>query len=297
MADDGTAGTPDPNPTPLQPREPGRRSPAPGYGPEPAAPAWPSPSSEYGAYQTPAPVGTPWMYGSYQQPPKKSRTGLIVGLAVAGAAVLLLGGGLVFAGLAGSSAKTTARNDGNLTPAVATPEPSPSSPAPTPTPTQAPRAATLEIPGSAAGYGQLKGSIAKRSIQQMRRSMGRTSAVSGKAKIALYTKGSSHLIFFGISGADDPEIAAELSNSPSSSVDSVFVGGGIRGPKDYPAGSMGGVLRCAKTRQQGVSLAMCAWADPSVLITLQADGVSPKKLSSILHAFHDASVRNAIPVA
>jgi hypothetical protein len=42
---------------------------------------------------------------------------------------------------------------------------------------------------------------------------------------------------------------------------------------------------------------MCAWADPSVLITLQADGVSPKKLSSILHAFHDASVRNAIPVA
>src|SRR5882757_7402204 len=99
MADYGTAGTPDPNPTqPPRPQEPVWQSPSPEYGPGPAAAAWPSPPSEYGSYQTPPPAGAPWMYGSYQQPPKKPRTGLIVGLAV-GAGVLLLAGGLAVVGL------------------------------------------------------------------------------------------------------------------------------------------------------------------------------------------------------
>jgi hypothetical protein len=305
MADYGTAGTPDPNPTqppqppqPPQPQEPGWQSASPEYGPGPAAAAWPSPPSEYGSYQTPPPAGAPWMYGPYQQPPKKPRTGLIVGLAV-GAGVLLLAGGLAVVGLAGASKKTTAQNDGNFTPAAPTPRPSSSSPAPTPTPTptRAAPGVTLKIPGSVAGFEQMNGSIAKRSIQALRRGMDKASSLSDKSKIAIYTKGSSRLIFVGISGADSPRLAAELSASPSSEVDSVFIGGGITNPKDYPAGSIGGVLRCGKLRQQGISVAICAWADPSALITLQASGVSVKELSSIMLSFHDASVRKGIPAA
>jgi hypothetical protein len=298
MADDGTAGVPDPNPW-QQPQQPGWQSPSHEYRAEPTAATWSSPSSEYGSYQTPPPNGAPWMYGSYQQPPKKSRTGLIVGLAV-GAAVLLLGGGLAVVGLAGSSERTTARNDGDFTPAASVPTPSPSSPAPTPSPTQAAPGVTLKVPGSVAGYGQMKGSIAKRTIQDMRRKMGKAASgyegIFDKSKIALYAKGSSRLVFIGLSGADSPLIAGELSRSPSGEVDSVFMGGGISDPKDYSAGSRGGVLRCGKTRQQGISVSMCAWADQSALITLQANGVSPKKLSSIMLSFHDASVRKGGPV-
>jgi hypothetical protein len=238
------------------------------------------------------------MYGSYQQPPKKSRTGLIVGLA-AGAAVLLVAGGLAVVGVIGSSEMTTARNNGNFTPAA--PPPTPLSSSPAPTPTQAAPSVTLKIPGSVAGYGQMKGSVAKRHIQDMRQEMRKTASSYGgivdKAKIALYTKGSAQLVFIGLSGADSPLIAAALSLSPSREVDSVFMGSGITNPKDYSAGARGGVLRCGKTRQQGISVAICAWADPSALITLQANGISPKELSSITLHFHDAAVRKGNPAA
>jgi hypothetical protein len=153
---------------------------------------------------------------------------------------------------------------------------------------------TLRIPGSAAGYKQMKGSIAKRSLTQLRRDLGKG---SGHAKVALYSKGSSRLVFIGISGADDSQVAAELDDSPSVAVDQVFTGSGINDPKDYPAGSVGGVLRCGKLRQQGISVAVCAWADSSALLSVQANGVTAKQLSGILLAFHGASVRTAIPGA
>jgi hypothetical protein len=154
---------------------------------------------------------------------------------------------------------------------------------------------SLKIPTSVAGYKQLKGSVTKRAIQDMRKKMGGGSSLEnqiyGKAKIALYTKGSSRLVFIGLAGSDSPVIAKELSLSPSSEVDSVFAGSGIDNPKDYSVGSRGGVLRCGKMKQQGISVSVCAWANPSALITLEANGVTPKQLASIVNTFHDASVR------
>jgi hypothetical protein len=232
------------------------------------------------------------MYGPYQQPPKKSRTGLIVGLAV-GAAVLLAGGAVTVVALTGSSEHTTARNNGLFTPAA-----SPTTPAPSTSPpkarTRPARSVTLRPPSSAAGYKQMKGSIVKRSLDAMRAQMGK---LSDNAKIAIYSKGASRLVYIGISGADDRQIASELSRSPSSEVDAVFMGSGITNPKDYPTGSIGGVLRCGKTRQQASAVTICAWADSSAVITLEAGAITPQKLSSILLTFHNASIRTAVPGA
>ncbi|MGI8331224.1 hypothetical protein ACRYCC_14765 [Actinomadura scrupuli] len=311
MAEDGTAGDADPN-SPHRPFSPppdsGWSSPTPDGGTEPAAWSAPSggyrppgghgygpageygPAGGYGQQQTTPPTGPFPTYGPYQ-PPRKSHTGLIVGLSV-GAAVLLLAGGLAVLGVAASSGRATARAGGEVTPATAapTPTPSPSSPVPT-SPAPAP-AVTLRIPGAVAGYKQMKGGIAKRSITEMRRKMG--NSASAQTKIALYTKGLSHLVFVGLSGADEPEAAAELADSPSAAVDSVFSGSGVNDPKDFPTGSVGGVLRCGKVRQQGITVAICAWADSSALLALHADRVTPKRLSTILLSFHGASVRGVI---
>ncbi|HZE31815.1 MAG TPA: hypothetical protein VE198_10305, partial [Actinoallomurus sp.] len=212
-----------------------------------------------------------WAYGQGGEPPKKSRKGLVTGLVVA-AAVVVLGGAAAAVGVDSSG--------DDKKPAGASSAASPSS-APT-SPVDAGVPHSLTVPRSVGIYRRLTGSVADRITKTMRKSMEQSedgaenADVYTKARFAIYTKDGDvqhMLIFVGMSGADSPAIAEELkSDPPSEEVDSMFVGMGIGDAKDYPAGRLGGALRCGKGPMSGTTATACAWADSSVAGLLIAPG-------------------------
>lgn len=206
------------------------------------------------------------------EPPRKSRTGLLVGLAV-GAAVVVIGGAVAIIAVASSG--------GDDKPASAS---SPlASGASTPPADSGGGHHTLTVPETVGPYHRMTGSVADRLAETMRKSMNQDSSgkyadVYAKSKIAIYSKNgdSTHpLIFVGLSADDSPSVAQELqSRTPSEEVDSTFLGMGLGDAKDFPPGPLGGVLRCGTGPMGGSSAAACAWADSSTvgaLITPQSD--------------------------
>jgi hypothetical protein len=205
-------------------------------------------------------------------PPAKSRTGLLVGLAI-GAAVVVIGGAVAIIAVASSG--------GDDKPASASsPLASGSS---TPPADSGGGHHMLTVPETVGPYHRMTGSVADRLAETMRKSMNQDSSgkyadVYAKSKIAIYSKNgdSTHpLIFVGLSADDSPSVAQELqSRTPSEEVDSTFLGMGLGDAKDFPPGPLGGVLRCGTGPMGGSSAAACAWADSSTvgaLITPQSD--------------------------
>jgi hypothetical protein len=230
-----------------------------------------------GTYRGPGPQGPPtardWSYGAVPPPPK-NRTGLMIALAAAGA-VVVLGGTAVAIGLSsGGGAKPVAAT---TSPAAPTPVPTPSvTPSPTfPAADGVPH--SIVVPSEFDDYHRLTGSVADRLIESMRKSAGSEGGTYAeavnKSKVAIFTRNgddTQRLIFVGVSGNDSPVIAAELrSRTPSEEVDSTFLGMGITDTKDFPAGPLGGVLRCGNgTVSGGTKAAACAWADSSTVGSL-----------------------------
>lgn len=207
--------------------------------------------------------GAPLPDRPHRRPPKRRPGGLIPALAFA-ALVTAVGG---LAAVAGLSSREEARRDM----AAAAPDRVHARAAAT---TPAPGAGrTVRIPESVAGYRRITGGVADRMTENLRRSMKQQNQYGtaySKAKIAIYAKpGRSEqpLIFVGLPGRDIPELAAELrSRPPSEEVDSIFMGMGVLNAKDYPAGPLGGVLRCGKGASDGNgNAAACVWADGSVV--------------------------------
>ena len=95
----------------------------------------------------------------------------------------------------------------------------------------------------------------------------KVTAKSGKMRVYAKDGDATHpLIFVGMSGNDSPAIANELkSRSASEEVDSTFLGMGVGDAKDYPAGPLGGVLRCGTGPLGGGTATACAWADSSTV--------------------------------
>jgi hypothetical protein len=183
---------------------------------------------------------------------------------------VVLGGAAVLIGVASSSGD-------DEKPAAASGAASPSG---SPSTVDAGVPHTLTVPRSVGGYRRMTGSVANRLSSTMRKSMGEGSDadVYAKAKIAIYTRSSDAehpLIYVGMSASDSPVIAQELkSNSPSQEVDSMFIGMGIGDAKDYPAGPLGGNLRCGKGPLSGSTATACAWADSSTAGLLLAPATS-----------------------
>jgi hypothetical protein len=206
------------------------------------------------------PYGT--QYGPVMEPPKKGNTGLIVGLVV--------GGVVVVGGAAALIALTAGGGDKKPAAATSSAAPSPSS---SPSTVDAGLPHSIVVPKTVGDYHQMTGSVADRLAQTMRKSMGDSQGAYAeaysKAKIAIYSKDgdAAHpLIFVGMSGNDSPAIANELkSRSPSEEVDSTFIGMGLGDAKDYPAGPLGGVLRCGTGAMGAGTAAACAWADSSTV--------------------------------
>lgn len=243
----------------------------------------------YGLGGPGAPVG-PGGFGA--EPPKKSRAGLIVGLAV-GAAVVVIGGAIAIVTL-------TSSGDGGKPAAASSPPASApsSSPATTPPATDGGGNRTLTVPETVGPYRRMTGSVADRIAETMRKSMnqdstGKYADVYAKSKIAIYSKNgdTTHpLIFVGLSGNDSPTLAQELqTRSPSEEVDSTFLGMGMGDAKDYPPGPLGGVLRCGTGTMSGSTAAACAWADSSTVGAL----ITPQSGSAAELAGTTLDLRNA----
>jgi hypothetical protein len=228
----------------------------PGYG----APGYGGSYGGQGGFGGTAPYGT--QYGPVMEPPKKSRTGLIVGLVIGG--VVVIGGAAALIGLSASG------DDKKPAAATTSTAPSPSS---SPSAVDAGLPHSIVVPRSVGDYRQMTGSVADRIAATMRKSMGQSQGAYAeaysKAKIAIYSKNgdAAHpLIFVGMAGNDSPAIANELkSRSASEEVDSTFLGMGLGDAKDYPAGPLGGVLRCGTGPLGAGTAAACAWADSSTV--------------------------------
>lgn len=152
---------------------------------------------------------------------------------------------------------------------------------------------TLTTPSSVGPYKLQTGNIARRLVTEMRQQMEKTGppepGASDKVKAALYSNGDDQLIFIGLPGKDIPSLAAELrKRSASASVDQMFYGAGYSDADDYPAGPLGGALRCGKSKQ-GVAFAMCAWADQSTMAMVIGPQMSLQKLAPLTLTLRNAA--------
>ena len=218
-----------------------------------------------------------WAYGQGGPPPKKSHKGLVTGIVVA-AAVIVLGGAAAAVGVASSG--------DDKKPAAASSAASPSGAPTSPVDSGVPH--SIVVPTSVGDYKRLNGGVANRLASTMRKAMGESgdgyADVYRSAKIAIYTKDGDTqrpLIFVGLQGSDSPQIAEELkSHSASQEVDSTFLGMGIGDAEDYPAGLLGGALRCGTGAVGAGNAGACAWADSSTVgMVIQTGGNDVKALA------------------
>lgn len=261
-----------PGPDPNAPRhpwtQPGGQEQPPGPGPyHSQPPGWPA--------QPPMGSAIPPGYGP-APPPKRRRTGLIIGLSIA-AALVVIAAGAVGVGLVTGTSST--QHGAGTSHATAT--------------------RTITLPKSAAGYTRMTGNVARRLVtasrQNAEKGAGTVSpawaAAYAKAKIALYRNGSAPpLVFIGFSATDTPSIAANLrSAQPSAALDSFFLGAGVSHTNDFSPGPLGGVLRCGITTRAATPVTMCAWTDSSVLAFVAEAGTPKSKLAHVALAFRNAS--------
>ena len=238
---------------------------------------------------------TPWGYGQQPpaQPPQKSNTGLIIGLAV-GAVVLiaLIGGVALWATSSSSDHPGTATPiAGDSTGSTSSPSASTSSTPSTDTGTH-----TITLPTSAGGYERKQGNVADRLTASMRAAFSKdptTAALLGNAKIGLFTSGTKQVVFVGIGANDSSALGDELrTHSASNEVDSIFTGAGVANATDYPTGPFGGALRCGQGSSSGTPMSICAWADSSTMGEILApttSGLTPSQLAPIALDFRNAA--------
>lgn len=176
----------------------------------------------------------------------------------------------------------------------------PISPAPRRVPIPPARSSRPALVRRPAGYRHLSGNVPRRIVAAMRRQAAQKAQAAGKvwgrackrAKIGLYRRrnGPEQLVFIGFGARTYPPLTAELRSTPASGeLDSFLLGAGVSQTTSYPAGPLGGVLRCGTERSSGVAVTMCAWADHSSLAILPETGISRNRLASLALAFRDAA--------
>ena len=220
----------------------------------------------------PAPGSTtPAPSGPDPTRPKSRQTGLIIGASAAAAIVIIVVGLLAATGHMGSSGSRT-RPGGSTSPATAV--------------------HTLTLPMTAAGYTHMTGNVGKRLAAATRKRAEKGAGnVSGPwasayaaAPIGFYSKpGASPIVFIGFSVGRTPQVASILcSQSPAQGLDSFFLGAAVASTKDFPAGPLGGVLRCGHAN---ATVILCAWDDSSVLVVLAEADTNSSKLARVALAF------------
>ncbi|WP_433183331.1 hypothetical protein [Actinoallomurus sp. CA-150999] len=152
---------------------------------------------------------------------------------------------------------------------------------------------TIKVPDSFAEYTRVTSADAERVIQDIRKAQAQQNPVfAAKMKIAVFQRhGDAHqrIAFIGLAAGDHPTIAQELRrNPPKTEVDSALAAMPLSGPKDYPAGPLGGALRCAPGSRGGAG---CAWADGSTVGVVAGSAPSADELARTTLALRNAAER------
>jgi len=145
----------------------------------------------------------------------------------------------------------------------------------------------------------MSGNVGRRLVAVMRRRARKDTTASSPAwaaaydtaKIGFYTKtGFDPVFFLGFSADQTPRIASFLSaQPPSQTLDSFLLGAGISATKDFPAGPLGGVIRCGHSTGTSSRVTVCAWADRSVLALLSERNARASDLALVALAFRVAA--------
>jgi hypothetical protein len=149
----------------------------------------------------------------------------------------------------------------------------------------------IRVPDSFDDYTRMTGAEAQRVIQAIRKAQAQQNPVfAANMKLGVYQKRGSaqqRLAFLGLAGGDHPTIAQELrSNPPAAEVNSALAAMPLTAPKDYPAGPLGGVLRCAPGAHGGAG---CAWGDGATVGVVAASAASADELARTTLALRNAA--------
>jgi hypothetical protein len=159
-------------------------------------------------------------------------------------------------------------------------------------------AQTLTVPTAFDGYKPATGTAAKHALTTMRSSVTEsTSTFAGgltNAKSGVYAKttgSSSRVMFFAESAADSQALAGELSTkSATSEVDTMLLSFKVATPHTYPAGQLGGALRCgAGKTKAGNSVTACGWSDKATSALV----IEPSSITGTAAAKVALALRNA----
>jgi hypothetical protein len=274
-----------------------------GY-PQPGYPSSGAPTSGYPASSYPTPPGypsspaaggypyqqqdpyqpDPYQQGPYQPgmygappPPKKSH-GLLIGLIV-GLAVLLVAGGVVtFVALRSGSPKTTTTG---TTPGARTSGPTTGRSSAAPGPTKA--SVTLASPDR---IGSLRKAADQSQADSIRQRMSTSGVESPYAVVYEDTAAAGRTaVTWGGTGR------AFAIGGPDKQLDAFFgsagkeLGGGTIGTRtSVDAGATGGKASCAPVTGLGITMSICAWAGTDALLGFIFTGSAPAKAAEALRA-------------
>ncbi|MFL6055696.1 MAG: hypothetical protein ACJ72W_22760 [Actinoallomurus sp.] len=149
----------------------------------------------------------------------------------------------------------------------------------------------IKVPDAFDDYTRSTGADAQRVIQAIRQAQAQGNSIfAANMKLGVYQRrgnAQQRLAFLGLAGGDHPSIAQELqANPPAAEVNSALAAMPLTAPKDYPAGPLGGVLRCAPGSHGGAG---CAWGDGSTIGVVAASTVSAEELARATLALRNAA--------
>lgn len=194
--------------------------------------------------------------GFWDHPPERSVAPWIIGAVIAsGLAVMGVITYMIF------FTKTSAGRDNAAAPPATT---GPSSGAQPSAP-----AHTLTVPTAFDGYKPATSTTAKHALTTMQTALtNSTSKYAGafaNAQTGVYDKGtvaSSRIMFAGVAAADSPKLTTDLTAGSAGTVENdmltIFK---VTKPRSYPAGPLGGALRCGSGKSSGTSVTVCGWTD------------------------------------
>jgi hypothetical protein len=201
---------------------------------------------------------------------KSRRTGPVIGICAAAVVAIVVAGWLAVGGHLGG-AGSEVRTDAD---------------------TFHTRAHTLTMPRAAGGYTRMTGSVGKRIVAGMRQRATKDAGELGDpwksayeaAQFGIYVNPSQlRIVFIGFSADRSPEFAYILrSSSRADEFDGFLRGAGVSSTQDFPAGPLGGVMRCGQSPD---SFTICAWIDSSVLVMLISSDSTPSTLATVALEF------------
>jgi hypothetical protein len=225
-------------------------------------PAQPVTYDQYGQPIPSRPGGGQWgQYGAsapfYGQPPKRSRTGLFVGLGV--------GAGVIAVGVTVAVAVSSSSGSGSQAAAGSTTASTSASASAASTSTDAQQTArTISIPQSAGSLNLLTNSDTTTRIAQLKSQLSGNSAYSNP-QIGFYGIGSSNTYSVWLLAEDTTNIATFQDSVNALGVDAaaraIANAAGMKSTRTESAGPLGGAMLCGALAVNSVNVYACEWLD------------------------------------